>query len=149
MKRLWFVVALAMVLGAGAFAQDVSLAPTYGDVELEYDFRPDPYIVQLEAGGPINLEGMGYFGYVYDAPDVDLYYTAGPYSLTIKVQNAGGDTILLVNSPDGEWHFNDDTNGLDPAITFQKPASGLYDIWIGTVYEGEIFDAQVAITEMD
>jgi hypothetical protein len=42
------------------------------------------------------------------------------------------DTILLVNTPDGNWHFNDDYRGTNSAITFQNPMQGQYDIWTGS-----------------
>lgn len=146
-KRALIVLVLAGVaLIAGA--QDWSASPTYGSVELSSGFLPDPYTVQLTAGGSVDLSGIGYYGYVASAPDFDLYYEAGSFDLTIRVQNSGGDTVLLVNDPSGTWHFNDDSNGLDPAITFSKPQSGLYDIWVGT-FGDSFIDATLAITEME
>jgi hypothetical protein len=109
----------------------------------------DPFRVELLAGGAVDIASLGYYGYVADAPDFDLYYTSGPYRLTIKVESAASDTVLLVNAPDGSWHFNDDTNGLNPAISFNKPMDGLYDIWVGTFDDGGYVDATLAITEMD
>ncbi len=44
---------------------------------------------------------------------------------------ANADAVLLVNAPDGSWFYSDDYRGTNPAITFQNPQEGLYDIWIG------------------
>lgn len=147
MKRT--IVLIGMVVVAGALsAQDWQLQPTYGETELTAGFEPDPFEQSVVAGGSIDLSELGYYGYVADAPDFDLRYTSGEYQLTIKVENTTADTLLLVNGPDGRWHFNDDSAGLDPAITFSPPRDGLYDIWIGTV-DGEYADATLVITERD
>jgi hypothetical protein len=148
MKRITVLLILALV-AVGAFAQDWQLAPSFGDVELEAGFLPDPYRVDILAGGSIDISRLGYYGYVANAPDFDVYYSAGGFDLTIKVEDADGDTVLLVNAPDGQWHFNDDSNGLDPAITFRNPDDGLYDIWVGTFSSGGYVDATLVITEMD
>ncbi|MEX2443186.1 MAG: hypothetical protein WD492_06265 [Alkalispirochaeta sp.] len=147
MKRI--IALLGVFLVAGVIgAQDWQLQPTYGDTDLTAGFQPDPFERDVVAGGEMNLSELGYYGYVADAPDFDLRYTSGEYRLTIKVENTDADTLLLINAPDGEWHFNDDSNGLDPAITFSPPQDGLYDIWIGTL-SGDYADATLVITERD
>jgi hypothetical protein len=43
------------------------------------------------------------------------------------------DTMLLVNTPDGNWHFNDDIpSAPNSSITFENPMQGQYDIWTGS-----------------
>ena len=151
MKRFLMVGALVFV-ALMAWGQNYSLQPAYGSVTLNAGFHPDPYTVTVVAGGHIdisNLRGVSAYGRVADAPDFDLYYeNAGQYRMTIKVDNTRADTILLVNDPSGRWHFNDDTNGLNPAITFNNPQSGLYDIWVGTI-DGNTANARLVLTEMD
>lgn len=144
------VIALALAaLPFLAFSQDYSLDPLYGSVELEWGFDPDPHVVEVEAGGSIDISDIGYYGFVNEAPDFDLYYEAGDYVLTIKVE-CKMDTVLLVNTPDGDWVFSDDENGLNPSISFSNPQSGLYDIWIGTVYSTDGFpDGRLIITELE
>lgn len=126
---------------------DWTLEPTYGRVDLESGFTPDPYTVDLVAGGGIDIEALGFYGFVAEAPDVDLYYEAGVFDLYVYVEDADGDTTLLINDPSGNWHFNDDVNGLNPGIEFAGPESGLYNIWIGT-FESDLTDATLAISEL-
>ena len=129
---------------------DYSLDPTYGSETLEEGFLPDPYLVDLIAGGSIELEmGECTYGYVAEAPDFDLYYeTSGSSDLYIYAISED-DTTLLVNTPDGNWVCNDDGyfDG-NPLIIIPGAAGGLYDIWSGS-YAGDAAGATVYISEID
>ncbi len=129
-----------------AGAQNWLLAPAYGEVELFAGFTEDPYVVDLVAGGAVDLANRGYRGQVADAPDFDLWYEAGSFPLTIRVERGTGATILLVNDPSGHWHFNDGSDRGDPQIVFRRPESGLYNIWVGTLRAGFV-PARLVITE--
>jgi hypothetical protein len=66
-------------------------------------------------------------GFVAEAPDLRLFYTAGTAPLIFFVE-AEGDTTLLINDPNGEWHCDDDSGrGLNAAITIEAPLAQ-YDI---------------------
>ncbi|MEQ9812541.1 MAG: hypothetical protein RLO50_07140 [Azospirillaceae bacterium] len=142
--------AMALVSGA-ALAQDFSLTPTFGEAELDTGFMPDPQAVTLAAGGDIDAAssiGEGCVGFIADAPDFRLYYSAGStYDLAFFVQS-DADTTLVINAPDGSWHCNDDADGLNPAVGFDQPMSGQYDIWVGTYAEGAFPAAVLAVTEL-
>ncbi|MBF9031061.1 trypsin-like serine protease [Rhodobacterales bacterium HKCCE3408] len=152
--RLAFALGL---LAAPAVAQDYTLTPAFGEIAITTGFMPDPAWVGVLAGGDIVPEkieaadGEPCVGYIADAPDFRVHYTAGdefPFSLFVESE---ADTVLVVNAPDGSWHCNDDTNGLDPAITFEDPQSGQYDIWVGTYapFQGDNFPwARLSITEL-
>ncbi len=94
---------------------------------------------QVVAGGSVNLFEQAQacsiqgHGYVAAAPDFTVYYDAPEANaeLTVSV-TADCDTVLLINDLNAAWLFNDDTNGLNPAITIPAAASGRYDIWVGT-----------------
>ena len=146
MKRL-IVGLLLFSVALISWGQDISLDPTFGSADLDAAFSPDPYLVDMIAGGSTDLSDIGYYGYVAEAPDFSLSYSASFFSLTIMVEEADDDTVLLVNAPDGSWYFNDDSVGLNPAITFDDPMSGRYDIWVGT-YGGGSSSATLAITEL-
>lgn len=76
---------------------------------------------------------LGANGFFMDRPDFefDLSLNAGE-----KVQitsDATCDTVLLVHSPDGTWHFDDDSGAsdFDSQIT-TTDSSGTYQVWLGT-----------------
>ncbi|HPD94027.1 MAG: hypothetical protein H6900_06525 [Rhodobacter sp.] len=87
------------------------------------------------AGGNVDLSqcGLDGWGYVVTQPDFDLTVTdnSGHNDLEIRV-NAACDTVLLVNDANGQWHFNDDTNGVNPAVRLTDAPAGAYDVWVGT-----------------
>jgi hypothetical protein len=56
----------------------------------------------------------------------------------------------LVNDPNGNWHCDDDGGnaGLNPALSFYNPSSGVYDIWIGSYAQGDNASASLSISEL-
>jgi V8-like Glu-specific endopeptidase len=156
----WFAAAgLAIPLATTAapplHAQDVTLPPTFGVFTVQSGFLPDPNWVSLLAGGSNRGEytddatGNRCVGHFAEAPDFRIVFRAGEgYPLSFYVE-ARDDTVLLVNSPDGAWHCNDDTSGLNPALTFDAPQEGQYDIWVGTyaATEDDYPSAMLGVTE--
>ena len=139
------------VLAAGASAQNYSLNPLYGTVNLSGGFSPDPYVINVQSGGSINVNqslGGSCVGYIANAPDVRLNFRAGSLPLIISV-NSSADTTLVINAPDGRWYCDDDGgNGLNPSIRWGSPMSGQYDIWIGTWGSASTASAQLHISEL-
>ncbi len=145
--------ALATVATAGvALAQDYSQNPTYGTVALNSGFTPDPYVVNVQSGGNIDAStrSSSCRGFIANAPDVRVNYTAGQFQRLIVSVNSSADTTLVINGPDGQWYCDDDggVNGLNPAITFSPPRSGQYDIWVGTYGSASLQPAQVNVSEV-
>jgi hypothetical protein len=152
MNRL-LVSALAVVgccVAAGAAqAQDFTLQSNYGDYSLSAGFTPDPFVISVTAGGSIDASGIGSpcTGRISNAPDVQISYSAGSLPLYFRTQ-AGSDTTLVVNGPDGQWYCDDDSgDGNNAQVTFANPMSGNYDVWVGT-YSGGTASAQIQISEM-
>jgi len=152
--------ALLCVIALPVFAQqkaparqarpDVAAQPRYATINLRADFAPDPHETRVEAGGDREVQGLGAdcSGWIdYARPDVDLNYQAGSLPLYISVV-AQADTTLVINDPSGRWLCNDDMEGLNPGIVIQRPASGNYNIWIGTVERGPAQAATLRISEM-
>ena len=143
-------IAVAVALAAGtATAQDWTLSPTYGTANLSAGFLPDPYVARVTSSGSIDAgSSLGFpcVGMVAQAPDFRLNYSAGGFPLQFQV-SSGSDTTLVINAPDANWYCNDDTFGLDPAVTFNAPMSGQYDIWVGS-YQGDFAPADLLITEI-
>jgi serine protease Do/protease YdgD len=136
---------------APAGAQNVNRPPAFGTVNLSANFAPDPYNVNVTAGGTIPAERLGgaqCVGTIGDAPDVRLNYRAGqglPLFLSVV---ARGDTTLVVNLPNGQWACNDDFQGVNPGLVFRNPQSGQYDIWVGHYERGARLPAQLRISEV-
>ena len=151
--RIMAAAAVLVTAAAGvAVAQDYSQNPTYGTVALRSGFTPDPYVVNVQSGGSINAQTLSSQcqGFIANAPDVRVNYTAGQYNRLIVSVASQADTTLVINGPDGQWYCDDDggNNGLNPSITFSPPRSGQYDIWIGTYGNNSLQPAQLAISEV-
>lgn len=151
MAHRLIIAGVAVLVAGAAHAQDYTLPPTFGEASLQAGFVPDPQSIEMTAGGPINAAqaiGGGCNGYIADAPDFRLFYSAGStYDLTLFARSTA-DTTLVVNAPDGSWHCNDDADGFDPAVGFDGPLSGQYDIWVGTYQAGQYPLAVLGATEL-
>jgi hypothetical protein len=146
--RLGVVAVIAFFCVDRAETQDRTLAPTFGEIKLESGFLPDPFKKDLIAGGSIETKLGGVKAKVAKAPDFKLFYKAGKFALTIRVESKA-DTTLLINLPDGSWIADDDSGGFpNPKIRFATPQSGRYDIWVGT-YAGGLPKAKLIITERE
>lgn len=140
--KMFAAAALVAASTAGAVAaQDWTLSPNYGSTSLNSGFLPDPWNVNLTAGGNISAGNVGCAGSITNAPDYRLQWGGG--RVTIGA-NSNSDTTLVVNAPDGNWYCSDDVNGFNPALVFNQ--SGQYDIWIGT-YGGGTAPATLYFTE--
>ena len=144
--------ALAVAAAGTAIAQNVSLNPNYGTVNLTAGFAPDPNVINVRSGGSLNAETLSPTckGFISNAPDVRLNYTAGTSLPLIISANASADTTLVVNGPNGSWYCDDDSGeqGMNPMVRFATPASGQYDIWIGTYASATLQPAQLHISEL-
>ena len=111
-------------------------APFYDTIALTTDFQPDPQSFEMEAGGEnfagaINPECAGF---IAEVPDYDLEFRAGQYPLFISATSQA-DTTLVILTPSGQVVCSDDFDANQhhhPAISFDRPESGKYSIWVGT-----------------
>lgn len=149
--KLAAAAAAALVAVGPAAAQNVNADPSYGTVNLNAGFTPDPYVVPLSSGGGINASnaiGGSCRGYIANNPDVRLNYSNGSFPLILSVA-ASADTTLVVNAPDGNWYCDDDGgDGLNPSIRFDRPMSGRYEIWVGTYGNSGYNSAELNISEL-
>jgi hypothetical protein len=149
-RPLLALVGLLVTVVATAEAQNVGATPNFGDLRLKETFMPDPQIVGVTSGGGIDVNrGNCSYGYVSNAPDVDLYYTTSGGSGLYIYAEGDGDTMLLVNTPSGDWVCNDDDHGsLDPLLYFSGARDGLYNIWVGS-YSNENHSATLYVSEIN
>ncbi|MCC5854933.1 MAG: hypothetical protein JJU10_04520 [Idiomarina sp.] len=149
------VCGLGVVTLAGAALADPPdwrATPVYTTAHLSAGFIPDPWSHEIQAGGSWEVEGLGNdcVGYINrSAPDIDLMYDAGSYMSLFVYVRAQADTTLVINAPDGRWYCNDDFDGLNPMVTFHKPQSGMYNIWVGVYGGSSLSPATVYISEIN
>jgi hypothetical protein len=126
--------------------------PRYTTLNLQVGFEPDPREVAVEAGGNREATSLGpnCVGWIdFSRPDVDLNYSQGQGSYPLYISAVSqADTTIVINDPRGEWHCNDDFEGLNPGIVFQQPLMGNYNIWVGTLERGPTQRATVRISEV-
>ena len=151
-KRTLTAVAVCALAALPAGAQNINAAPNFGTVTLATGFSPDPHVVAVRSGGSINVEQVSSNcrGYISSAPDVRLVFNAGSSLPLIVSVDASADTTLVVNAPDGNWYCDDDggNEGLNPAIRFNRPMSGRYEIWVGTYGNASLQPAELHISEL-
>lgn len=136
-------------LAAPAVAQNASLSANYGEISLSAGFTPDPYTVNIQAGGSVDGSRLpgSCTGYISEAPDFEVTYSAGSLPLVFRTVS-GADTTLIINGPDGQWYCDDDSFGDgDAQVRFNRPQSGKYDIWVGKFGSGGTAAARLLITE--
>lgn len=146
--RFFLASILVVAAATPGFAQDSSLRAITGEVRLNSGFTPDPMRVNVVAGGSIDASRLGGAcrGRISNAPDYQVTYTAGRLPLVFRTLSSA-DTTLVINAPNGSWYCDDDGYGDgDAQVRFNKPQSGVYDIWVGR-YDGGTASASLLITE--
>ena len=160
-KTLALASGLTLMLAAGAGLAQQKAAPQgqlpnwqapprYATLDLRAGFQPDPQEVQVEAGGARQADpvGPGCGGWIdFERPDVDVNYVAGTFPLIITATSEA-DTTIVINDPSGRWLCNDDLQGLNPGVVFERPQSGNYNIWVGTFEQGQTRRAMVRVSEV-
>ena len=125
--------------------------PSFASESLGAGFNPDPYTLEMVSGGEVDVSYLGgdCTGYAAVAPDYRLHWTGNSSELRIFfAAEDGGDTILLVNLPDGSWACNDDgSDGLDPMLVFETPEAGQYDVCVATYEAGAFVSGRLQVTE--
>ncbi|MEX3015802.1 hypothetical protein [Gymnodinialimonas hymeniacidonis] len=95
-------------------------------------------VPRITAGGRFALTncfpGTGWRGFTITRPDFRFFYQGVSQTgrITFQLTSNAVDTVLLINTPDGQWFFNDDSNGtFNSTLTFSPVLQGQYDIWAG------------------
>lgn len=132
---------------------DTSLEPHYGEISLVANFTPNLHQIQVVAGGsnPVTAVGDDCVGFAATRPDYRVHWSGWSEELyfLFLADDESDDATLVINTPDGRWHCNDDAydGTLNPAIVFERPRSGQYDIWVGSYHEGEYISGNLYITQ--
>ncbi|MCC5996589.1 MAG: hypothetical protein JJU18_09510, partial [Oceanicaulis sp.] len=136
---------LAAVCAVDAHAQ--ASKDNARDIRLSAGSTPDPYRVDVTAGGSLRAADLvrnatpgqagdrRCRGNVSERPAARLDFRAGRQGLTMTA-DANFDTTLVVRAPDGTWYCDDDSGrGNTASLAFAQPGSGVYEIWVGA-YSG-------------
>jgi len=136
---------LAALCAADAHAQ--TSRDSGRDIRLSAGSTPDPYRVDVTAGGSLRAADLvrnatpgqagdrRCRGNVGERPAARLDFRAGRQDLTMTA-DANFDTTLVVRAPDGTWYCDDDSGrGNTASLAFAQPLSGVYEIWVGA-YSG-------------
>ncbi|TVR79075.1 MAG: hypothetical protein EA412_07095 [Chitinophagaceae bacterium] len=134
---------------------DFSLEPVFSTVNLSEGFNEDPKILEIVSGGPVNVSNLNLcndcVGFASASPDVRLVWTGESNDLVIffEADNALDDATMIINTPDGRWIGNDDTNSntLNPMLNLRNYGQGTYDIWVGSLNENDNIIGKLTITE--
>jgi hypothetical protein len=113
---------------------------TYGQKTLAPGFLPDPEVVQLRAGGNVDVSalslGSGCVGWAANNPDFVLTLNGAGTRLRVSATSSV-DTVLAVLDPSGTWRCNDDSGGnSNPMLTFEPSIAGTYRVWVPAYRQG-------------
>ncbi len=135
--------------GAGSGGRpDLGQRPIYSTLPLRDGFGSRE--VNLTAGGPLSADQLGdeCRGVIASQTDVRVNYTAGRSNRPLVFNvDSRDDTTLVINGPDGRWYCNDDTDGRNPQVRFDRPRSGQYDVFVGHYQRGQTAPARLTVSE--
>ncbi|MBN2385638.1 MAG: hypothetical protein JXB85_01365 [Anaerolineales bacterium] len=134
---------------------DYSLPSVYGETLLEASFAPDPFTVEIVAGGPVDVWdqhlGDGCTGYASPEPTFSFWWEGNATDLRIYFvpDDEGADTTMIINTVYAEWVCNDDYEPgvYSPLIELDALLpGGRTDIWVGSFWPGESIPGTLYIT---
>ncbi len=127
-------------------------ASNFGRQTIRGGFMPDPWHTSITSGGSIDVSHLslsaGCRGFATHQPDYIVDYAQAADFVRFYFIG-GGDTTLVINDAAGRWHCNDDSfGGLNPTVDISHPASGQYDIWVGSYRAGQNVRGNLYVTEL-
>ncbi len=130
---------------------DYNLQSNFGGTTLAANFQPDPFTVAITSGGDVDAAQFNYgqncLGFTTIQPDFRVNWSGRSEGLRFFFVGRG-DTTLLINDANGNWHCSDDSyNTTNPTIDIMNPPEGQFDIWVGSYNGNENIDGTLYITE--
>lgn len=109
-------------------------------------FRPDPQVQVSWAGGstPASTYDNACVGFIPSSPQHTLVLRRPLENLRVLV-SSDFDATLMIRGPDGTFHCNDDSDGVNPAWAgpFER---GAHQIFVGTYGQGQGGAYRIAMT---
>ncbi len=138
---------------APGLAQIATAPPMFTDLSLSPRFIPDPTRLRGLSGGEVYTEAIAgrlqtetgsCVGFVNEKPDHELVLTDFFNYLNVQVLSPG-DTVLLVRGAGGTW-CSDERTEAGPGIAGQW-LPGRYQIWVGSIENGQYVPYQLQFSE--
>jgi len=149
------LIALAALLlafvggGNAATAAQGTPETAFITINPEAGFPLDPFIISLQAGGAVDASTLAKecTGFVTQKPTVTVDYK-GKSDLLKVFFFSDGDPTLLIQTPDGKFLCNDNTNTalLDPTLTLTRPSQGRYNLWLGSALARDLIPGFLVFT---
>lgn len=132
---------------------DPSREAYFGSTSLRAGFTPDPFTIEILAGGSVDVSYLGgeCAGFAARSPDFVLDWSGSSSELRIlfEADDADDDPTLTVQLPGGEWVCDDDAGlTLNPMVTLPSPREGRYTVWVGSYESGGYIDGTLKVTEL-
>ncbi len=131
---------------------DPESPPLFGSAALESGFSPDPYLVEVEAGGSVDTADFSpACGYTSFHPAFVLDWDGGtePFLRLFFTPDEETATTLLVHTPDDEWLCEEgffSGSGTVTVLDLPSAPAGEYAIWVGTREQGTVVQGSLSIT---
>ena len=133
----------------------VSGTPNFGARSIAPGFAPDPMRINVVSGGTVDISRTGHgaacTGFATTQPDFNFTLTGTSAFLRVYVDRVqqNKDTTLVINTANGQWICNDDSNGgTNPAVDLTNAGPGLYNVWIGSYQSGVQARGRLNVTEL-
>ncbi len=147
-KYLALSVTAGALAASGAHAQVYGLSgergevspdanPQFGVYDVSLATGPSPYVIGVEAGGPLNARRSGFprgcYGIMTSEPSVVIHIDQ-PLERLHLFTAGDGDTTLGVLTPDGAFLCDDDGagRGTNAGLTLTNARAGAYRVWVGS-----------------
>jgi hypothetical protein len=118
-------------------------------LDLEAGFALDPTFVSVQGGGEVDVSLLdpACRGFVHAQPVVTVNWS-GEAEMVRAFFVSDSDPTLVVMTPDGEIHCDDDANPLvlDPSVEIDAPSEGTYRIWVGSVQPNQLIPGVLVMT---
>jgi hypothetical protein len=160
-RPISLAIALAALLGlliwGAAMAQTDAATPpaeelepsAYLTLDMQAGFALDPFLVSLNGGGELDASTLDptCAGYINDRPVLTADWEGAVDFLRVFFFS-DSDSTLVIQQPDGEYLCADDVdeNVLDPEVVAEQPASGTYNIWVGSYEPNQLIPGLLVIT---
>lgn len=155
MRVTWLGLSLVAALtgaATAAHAQTLDLhgRPSFGSRTLGPGFSPDPIVVPVTSGGPVDVSAMhianGCTGYAAPNPDFQFTIAAPMPLLRVFIDAGSADTTLIIGRTDARTWCADDTYGMNPGVDIVNAQPGVYNVWVGSYRANERVRGSFVVT---